>query len=104
MNLGFSEIISAIEAELSIQYIGGCVKWADENHDNAWSKAMARFDEALVACIERKDYTSAKIAGEQYKRTCLDLLWKFKTAKKLHDTESFLGSLRDTAKSIRAPS
>lgn len=94
MNLGFLELINTIESELKQEYVGGAIKWCDEKFDNAWSKALDRFDKALAIAIDRQEYALAKMEGEFYKATILDLLRKFKTAKQIKDSDAFLESLR----------
>lgn len=93
MNLGFSEIIRAIESELKFEYMGDAIVWCDENFHGAWSASLNRFESSLVLAIERKDYMTAKIEGDFYKNTILDLLSKYKINKNINDTESFLSSI-----------
>jgi hypothetical protein len=93
-NLGFSKIISAIEAEIKTEYLPGAINWADTKLNGAWSAAMNRFDDALTEAIKRKDYTLAKIEGDFYKRTILDLLSQYKKAKHIDDSSSFLDQLK----------
>ena len=94
MSLGFSEIISSIESELSALYLPGAINWADDTMDGAWSKAIDRFDKALSIAIERQDYTLARIEGDFYKATIIDLIRRYKTHKRMDDTESLLQSVR----------
>lgn len=97
--LGFHEIIGAIEAEIKTEYLGGAIAWADKNHNNAWSNAIDRFDRALTNAIDRQDYLAAKIEGDFYKTTVLDLIQKYKKAKGIDD----LASLLDEVKTVREP-
>lgn len=93
MSLGFLELINRIEAEIKIEYIGGAIQWCDEKFDGAWSKAMDRFDKALTIAIDRQDYQLAKMEGEFYKATVLDLLSKFNVAKGKDEADTFLKAL-----------
>jgi len=93
MSLGFSEIIRSIEAEIKTEYLPGAITWADKHHNNAWSNAIDRFDRALSRSIERQDYTLAKLEGEHYRITVLDLLRKYKKEKGIADTDSFLTAI-----------
>jgi hypothetical protein len=92
--LGFHEIVGAIEAELKAEYLGGAIAWADKKHDNAWSKAIDRFDRALSNAIERQDYLAAKIEGDFYKITILGLIREYKVAKGMSDLDSLLEAVR----------
>jgi hypothetical protein len=93
MNLGFSNLIAAIEAEIEPGYMPGAIQWCDEQLDNAWSKAMDRFDGALRMAIERKDYVLAQSEGEFYRATIMKLLSKYKAHKGMDEAKSFLSSL-----------
>lgn len=94
MTLGFTELMNTIEAEIRTEYIGGAIQWADQNFDNAWSKALTRFDKALGVAIDRQDYTLAKVEADFYKITVVELLKKYKAAKAIDDKEAFLASIR----------
>lgn len=96
MNLGFSEIIGSIEAEIETKYMPGAIKWSDENHHGAWSNTLDRFDKALSVAIERKDFQLAKTEGEYYKASILDLISKFKRHKNINETQSFLKAISGT--------
>ena len=89
----FSQIISRIECEISIQYLPGAIRWCDENHSNAWSNAIDRFDKALSIAIERLDHKLAEIEGDYYCATIVDLLSKYKNFKKMDETSAFLKSI-----------
>lgn len=93
MNLGFSQIIGAIEAEIDTIYLSGAIQWADNQFHGAWSAALERFDKALAVALERKDPALAKTEGAYYKATVIDLLSKYKNHKKMNDTQSFLKGL-----------
>lgn len=101
MNMGFLEIIGAIEAQLSTEYLPGAIKWADETHSNAWSNALDRFDKALTIAIERQDFGLAKVEGEFYKTTILDLISSYKRHKNMDETQSFLDSMRSSTTNDR---
>ena len=90
----FSEMITEIENELACEYIGGAINWADENYKNAWSDAMLKFDEALSYSLKTGVDHHAQKAGQLYKKTVLDLLKKYKKAKKLDETKEFLKSVQ----------
>lgn len=93
MILGFSNLIGLIESENEFKYLGGAIRWCDENHHLAWSNALDRFDKSLSVAIERKDFALAKTEGDFYKATILDLLTKYKRFKNMDDTTSFLKSI-----------
>lgn len=94
MSFGGANLIGEIEAELKFEYLPGAIRWADQNFDGAWSKAIDRYDNALSLAIERKDWRSLQIEGAHYKRTVLDMIVKYKRHKNMTDSESFLSSLR----------
>jgi hypothetical protein len=97
MSLGFSEVIRSIETELAEKYLPGAIAWIDENRNNAWSNAIDKFDRALIACIARSDFYSAKAAGEHYTVTILNLIAEYKRHKGMDDKDSFLSSLGASA-------
>jgi hypothetical protein len=94
MSLGFSELINAIEGELKTEYLPGAIHWCDRQFDGAWSKAIDRFDKALSVALERQDYALARIEGDHYRLTILDLLKAYKAHKNIADADSFLEALR----------
>ena len=96
MNLNFSQVIAAIEAEIEPSYMPGAIRWCDENMGGAWSNAIDRFEKALLMAIERNDYVLAQSEGEFYKLTILKLLKQYKEHKHLDETSSFLNSLNSS--------
>lgn len=92
-SLGFSQLIWDIESELQMEYWPGAIKWADENHNNAWSNALETFDKALSEAQITKDMGHLKRMADLYKKTILILLSWYKKAKAVNDTESFLDAL-----------
>ena len=95
MNLGFIEVINAIQAEISYRYLPGAICWSDEKFDSAWSKAIDRFERALDLCRERMDYTSLKAEAGFYKNTVLDLIRKYKQEKGIEGITSYLDAISD---------
>jgi len=93
MSPDFATMLRKIHAELSEAYMPGAHQWADDTFDGAWSKAMDRFDQALTIVIERKDYQLAKLEGDLYKSTLIDLIRKFKKHKQMDDASEFLAAL-----------
>lgn len=93
MDLQFTKLLNLIHAELAAEYIPTAIRWCDHKFDNAWSKAIDRFDSALSVAIARGDYQLAKVEGGFYKATLLDLIRKFKTAHQMKETESFLAAI-----------
>jgi hypothetical protein len=89
-HLGFSQLIERIESEIRKDYLPGAIKWCDRMFNEGWSKAIDRFDQALSVANERKDYMLAKMEGDFYLATILDLLSKYKRHKDLDDTQEFL--------------
>lgn len=98
MSLGFLEIIREVESEIKRSYLPGCIHWADDTHDGAWSKAVDRFDKALTIAVERFDEKLARKEGEIYRDTVIDLIKKFKAAHGIADqdkeAEAFFSALR----------
>lgn len=94
MSQGYLQAINAIEAELAAKYLPGAIRWCDEQFNGAWSNAIDRFDKALSIAIDRKDHQLSKIEGEFYRATILDLLSRYKTAKDIGDTSSFLEAIK----------
>lgn len=93
MNLEFSKIIRSMEIEIAFQYIPGAIRWCDDNCENAWSKAIDRFDNSLRIAIERKDYQLIKIESEFYQNMVLDLLSKYKSFKNIDESKNFLEAI-----------
>lgn len=93
-NLKGTEIINAIEAEIEPLYLPGAILWANQNYDNAWDKAVDRFDRALT--VAKRDYRweMAKDEGEVYKQAILGLLKKYKTNQQLDNANTFLGAVQ----------
>lgn len=93
MNLGFMEIINAIEAELSAEYWPGAIHWADDNFDDAWTKAILRLQNAIDEATSTRNWRIAEYEGQRYKHTILSLLRKYKEFKKIDDAKAFLSSI-----------
>lgn len=77
-----SNLIEQIESEIEMKYIGGAIEWADSEFNNAWSKAMDRFQDALNEAVIHDDFEkyqkSIMIEAENYKKTCLALIAKYR--------------------------
>jgi len=67
----FSQFIDEIETNIQSKYIGGCINWVDENHNNAWSRAKDSFDRHLYWAMGNQNYNMLKGEGERYTQTCL---------------------------------
>lgn len=93
MNQVYLTIIQSIESEISYEYLPGAIRWADDNCDGAWSRAIDRFDLALSEIYSPNFERKIKFEAEQYKRTVLGLLKKFKEHKRINDVDSFLNSI-----------
>jgi hypothetical protein len=93
MDLGFSTLIRKLEAELSEQYLPGAIQWCDDHMNNAWSRAIERFEKALIKAIEIGSYEYAKTEGEIYELTVTKLLQQYKASKKIDDANAFLSSI-----------
>jgi hypothetical protein len=97
VNFQFTKLFNEIEAELKLEYVGGAIKWADENYLNAWSNAITRFESAVTRAIEYGNFDLVKSESELYKNTILGLIRQYKQAKAMGEQESFLESLRSGA-------
>lgn len=94
MNLGFSKIIDRIHAEIAPQYWSGAIQWADENHSNAWTNAINRFDSALSSSLKILNSEHLKIESEIYRDTLIGLLKNYKEAHQKNEAFSFLESIQ----------
>lgn len=74
----FRDLIESTEKEIEMQYIGGAIKWVDEKYDSAWSKAMDKFEMALVKAKVSKNLEPAKTAAIEYKNKCLGFISDYK--------------------------
>lgn len=94
MDTQISETIRTIEAEICMEYSSRAINWVDKNLNNAWSNAIDRYERILVLVYERHEYTLLKAESEFYRKTVLDLLRKYKEAKRIDDSEAFLQTLK----------
>jgi hypothetical protein len=90
----FGEIIREIECSIKLEYLGGAIKWCDDNFDHAWSKSIDRFDLALSAFQNKSHYVNLEEEAGFYKNSVMDLLSKYKASKKQEDTCEFLKTLQ----------
>ena len=90
----YSEIIGALEAEISAEYLPGAIAWADVECDHAWSRAIERFEIAITASLLSHDNRALADEGEFYKNTVIDLCRRYKAHKNMGDADEFLTSLR----------
>ena len=91
----FSEIITRIEGAIGSAYTGGAIAWADENHDNAWSNAITRFERALVEYGKTGLTEPVDREGKIYLETCLKLVDAYNTHRQANAALNFLGYLEE---------
>ena len=89
----FSKIIREIDNELQPQWQLGAFRWADEKMDNLFTKAVNRFESAIVACEARYDWVSLQKEADFYKSEILRALKAFKEFKKIDEQTDFFKSL-----------
>jgi hypothetical protein len=95
-DLGFTKIISAIEAEIRAEYMPAAIRWSDEKFDGGWSSAMDRFDRALseVSSMPPGKFSDfIQSEANLYKQRVITFLREFKKEKNLEDASSFLEGL-----------
>lgn len=103
MNLGFSQIITEIEQAIGLDYVPGCVQWADQSLSGAWSTAINRFDAALVDAIRTCNYEHAKREGQVYRDTSLALIAKYRAHMQLDEADQFLLALDGPSGEVPVP-
>ena len=94
MNFQFSKLIQEINQEIKDEYKPGFYRWLDEKNDMTFTNATNRFEKALVDCIQRSDYASAKAEGEFYKNTILSKLKTYNQQLEIDELGTFLSSLQ----------
>ncbi len=85
----FTQIIETIENELNLCYEPGAIKYCDEKFDNAWSKAIDRFDQALTKHMQSANAELIQYESELYRDTVLQLIKKYKMSKNLRKADDF---------------
>lgn len=88
--MNFSKITEEIENELSIVYMPNAIQYIDNNFDNAWSKALDRFDHALKIGIETNNHELLILEGNIYKETILKLIDQYKYSKRQNKVSELL--------------
>lgn len=93
-HLTFSQCIEKLERELQTDYIGGCYAWIDETQDGAWSKAINRFEKAILAYRDHL-ITDDTFTTEQeiYFSTVHNFVQEYRKHKQLDASDSYLKSL-----------
>jgi len=98
--LFFSKLINEVESAISMEYLPDCIAWADKTHNNAWSNAIERFENALsedIATRAPDDKGNTEFIykeAEIYKNTCLGLIKEFKPIYKIKETDVVENSIR----------
>lgn len=93
MNLELSKIIQKIEAQISPEYLSGCMAWADKTHNNKWSNAIDEFEKQLNKFRETLDHGVLNNHARVYQATCIELIQEYKKIKGLDDADEFLKSI-----------
>ena len=91
MRYGFSKLIEEIETEIEIKYLPGCIRWSDENYNNAWSSAINEFEKALLTKNKEKIINQSQI----YKSTCLSLIESYKRSKNNSHVSDFFRKIKN---------
>lgn len=86
----FHEVIEEIHNELGKHYEGDCIRWVDENFDNAWSKLLDQFDAILLT----KDRMKINVFCGMYRTQVLGYIDAFKKQKALAKSSDFLAHLK----------
>ena len=70
----FSDIILTIEKNIEMEYLPGAIKYINTHYNDAWSKAIDRFDTALFGDLDQPELSEGcKLDVQLY----LDSILKF---------------------------
>ena len=89
MKYDFTKLINKIDAEVEQEYVGSAINWTDENFNDAWSKAIYEFENAII----NGDPDSVYLAGEIYKKRCINYIRRYKEFKNRKSTFDFFKQL-----------
>ncbi len=93
-----SEFIGQIVEEIETEYLGGCIAWCDEYYDNAWTKAIDRFDLSLTELIENPDDKKLKLEGDIFLKRVKWLVKQFRIQFDMTETDAFVNSINESMK------
>jgi hypothetical protein len=88
-----SKVIGEIEAEIKAEYLGGAIRWADENRQGGWSEAIDRFEKAIDEGYRIKNFEYVKAEMAIYRDRVIGYIREYKKEKGIDDTASFLASV-----------
>lgn len=94
----FIHLIDTVQKNTKAIVLQGAMKWIDENYDEAWSKAMDRFDLALAEAIRTKNAEKAKMEAQIYKASIEGFIETFKRAKGEERTLNLFDRLKQEQK------
>lgn len=95
-----TNLINEIEAEISQQYLPNAIYWADMTYDNAWSKAIDRFDKALSLAAQNFDHVMLEREANIYKQKVISLLKEFKRTQRIVEADSFLETIKPIREAV----
>jgi hypothetical protein len=90
----FCDLIDAIENEIKHAYLPGAIQWADSYLDNAWSKAMNEFEEALKTYRDWEDKPRMDAAARIYKAKCLEMIGLYRESRREQKSGDLFGYLK----------
>lgn len=90
MSVVIDSLVDDVHFEISKIYLTGAVEWCNLKLNQAWSKAVERFNNA----VESQNIELIQLEAEIYKTKIAELLNKYKTAKKIKtDADHFFDDL-----------
>ena len=94
--LQFSECLAKIDREIPPEKIGFFYRFIDSFYDNAWTKALLRFERAVLKIQEggmsQQDFNNEKSI---YFETMMSYVQEFRKNNSIDERTQFLKSLRE---------
>ncbi len=88
-NYKFSEIIAEIDRELHPKYQGGCYAYIDKHFDEAWSKAVGRFEDAL----NTKNQSLIRLEAQVYRDAMMRFIELYRQEKNKSGIDALIASI-----------
>lgn len=83
MDTSFIKAVEEIESQISVEYIGGCIDWADTYHDHCCSRAI----DQLHTAIDAKDPLIQRAALMNYEETFTKMIKLYKEQKNVKNVD-----------------
>lgn len=81
---------------LAEEFHGGAFAWADRTFDDAWTKAVNRFEAAMVVAFKQGDFELFQTELTFYKTKTLDLFNRYKEFNSKADVATYLENLKNS--------